>query len=64
MHLFKLLRISIKVFAHRVWFWNAFFSIKIEYILSIKMPVTDAKTQKIEPDSIFFITVERFGGSV
>ncbi len=30
----------------------------------IKMLVTDAKTQKIEPDPIFFMAEESFGGSV
>ncbi len=30
----------------------------------IKMHATDAKTQKIEPDLIFFMTDKSFGGSV
>ncbi len=31
---------------------------------AIKMLATDTKMQKIEPDPNFFITDERFGGSV
>ncbi len=55
----------LKAIAH--WVWNfrvrfPFFSYSSSF--PIKMHATDAKTQKVEPDLNFFMTYERFGGSV
>ncbi len=57
----------VKVLAHeRVRNFRMSFLGFFSYSLSfpIKMLVTDAKMQKIEPDPNFFMTDESFGGSV
>ncbi len=45
-------------------FPHAFFHFTYSSSFPIKMHATDAKTQKIEPDPIFFMMDKRFGGSV
>ncbi len=46
-------------------FWHAFFSFFLySPSFSIKMHAMDAKTQKIEPDPLFFWTDKSFGGSM